>query len=160
VNYLFDPYSRTWSALHRCRPRLARVMVAALLALANGACSFSYKLGPTFGKENEPSGSIAPGAAQAPGLPPDGDLVFARAAAMEALTRRDKDVSVPWENPGTGARGTVTPLASAYSQGGVECRAFLASYVQNSTESWLEGEACRGREGKWEVRNLKPWKHS
>ena len=71
----------------------------------------------------------------------------------EVLTRGGKDTSMPWENPQTGARGTITPLASAYSQDGVTCRDFLASYVKNGTESWLQGEACRAERGKWEVRS-------
>ena len=48
---------------------------------------------------------------------------------------------MPWENPRTGARGTITPLASAYNQDGVTCRDFLASYVHGQTEAWLQGEA-------------------
>jgi hypothetical protein len=35
-------------------------------------------------------------------------------------------------------------------------RDFLASYVKNGSESWLQGEACRAERGKWEVRNLRP----
>ena len=31
--------------------------------------------------------------------------------------RGSKEISSPWENPSSGARGTVTPIASAYSQG-------------------------------------------
>jgi surface antigen len=65
---------------------------------------------------------------------------------------------MPWENPSTGARGTITPLAAAASQDGVTCRDFLASYVKNGAESWLQGEACRAGRGKWEVRTLRPWK--
>jgi surface antigen len=38
----------------------------------------------------------------------------------------------------------------------VTCRDFLASYVKNGSESWLQGEACRAERGKWEVRNLRP----
>ena len=45
------------------------------------------------------------------------------------LTKGDKDSSQPWENPETGARGSVTPLAQAYSSDGRTCRDFLASYV-------------------------------
>jgi surface antigen len=67
---------------------------------------------------------------------------------------------MPWENPKTGARGTVTPLASAHHQGGTTCRDFLASYVKDGSESWLQGEACRVARGKWEVRNLRPWKNT
>jgi hypothetical protein len=55
---------------------------------------------------------------------------------------------MPWENLDR-ARGTITPLAAAASQDGVTCRDFLASYVKNGTESWLQGEACRAGRGKW-----------
>ena len=73
----------------------------------------------------------------------DADLVIARATVNEALTRGGKDTSVPWENPRTGARGTVTPLAPAYTQDGSTCHDFLASYVRPGSKSWLQGEACR-----------------
>jgi surface antigen len=76
----------------------------------------------------------------------------------EVLTKGGKDISLPWENPSTGARGTITPLAAAYDQDGITCRDFLASYVKNGNESWLQGEACRAARGKWEVRTLRPWK--
>ncbi len=54
--------------------------------------------------------------------------------------------------PHTGARGTVTPIASAYTDGGQTCHDFLASYVQGSSQAWLQGEACKPRKGAWEVR--------
>ena len=47
--------------------------------------------------------------------PTESDLAFARNAASDVLTKGDKDSSQPWENPETGARGSVTPLAQAYS---------------------------------------------
>jgi hypothetical protein len=50
----------------------------------------------------------------------------ARAAVNEMLARGGKDTSMPWENPDTGARGTITPLASAYTQEGSTCRDFQA----------------------------------
>jgi surface antigen len=85
-----------------------------------------------------------------------GDLAIARTAASEVLTKGGTHTSLPWENPKTGARGTVTPLASTYQQDGITCRDFLASYVKNGSESWLQGEACRAERGKWQVRNLRP----
>ncbi len=91
-------------------------------------------------------------------MPAEADLAIARAAVSEVLTKGGKDTSMPWENPQTGARGTVTPLTSAYSQDGATCRDFLASYVKNGSESWLQGEACRAERGKWEVRSMRPWK--
>jgi surface antigen len=89
-----------------------------------------------------------------------GDLAVARSAASEMLGKGGKTSSVPWENPRTGARGTVTPLASAYAEGGLLCHDFLASYVRDRSTSWLQGEACRAKPGQWEVRKLGPWPKS
>jgi surface antigen len=91
-------------------------------------------------------------------MPPDVDLAYARAAATEVLAKGDKQESARWENPRTGARGMVTPLATAYTQDGLTCRDFLASYVREGNEAWLQGEACRAPQGRWEVRSLRPWK--
>jgi surface antigen len=101
-----------------------------------------------------------PGAKAVADLPPDTDLVFTRAAVNEVLNRSGTGASVPWENPHSGARGTVTPIASASNEGGQTCRDFLASYVQGSSQAWMQGEACKHEKGVWEVRTLKPWKRS
>jgi surface antigen len=90
--------------------------------------------------------------------PTETDLAFARNAASDVLTKGDKDSSQPWENPETGARGSVTPLAQAYSQEGRTCRDFLASYVNGRSESWLQGAACQSSQGRWEIHTLKPWR--
>lgn len=134
-----------------------------LLALPAGACS--YQLGSLFGQDTpkadktEVTGSISSSAktsAPVAELPNDNDLDMARAAAVQALATDGK--SVTWENPRTGARGTITPIANAYTQDGFVCRDFLASYVRQGAESWLQGEGCRVHQGKWEVRTLRPWK--
>jgi surface antigen len=135
------------------------------LAFASGGCAFSYQLGSLFGKDEEKSEVATTGTSplklsvtrSLAGLPPEADLKFARAAAAEVMNR---DSSAPWENPGSGARGSVTPLAAAYEQEGRTCRDFLASYVRRGTEAWLQGEACRAEAGKWEVRSIRPWKRS
>jgi surface antigen len=147
------------------RPRLWRLLTLACAltaALGSGGCSLSGQFDSYFGDKPDVTGSITPppGAKGAAELPPDSDLAYARAAASEVLSRGEKDVSLPWENPHTGARGTVTPLATAYTQDGQTCRNFLASYMTSSAEAWLQGEACREQKGAWEVRTLKPWKRS
>jgi surface antigen len=135
-----------------------------LLALPSGACS--YRLGSLFGQDEpkaDVTGSIASNANatnQAARTPVDADLAYARAAATQALAIDGKTTSVPWENPQTGARGTVTPIAAAYTQDGFVCRDFLASYVRQGAESWLQGEGCRIHEGRWEIRAMRPWKKS
>jgi surface antigen len=141
---------------HAVLRRLPAAFCLLVLACATAACSFSYQLDNMFAK-NDQAGALRPVTG---GLKPpaEGDLAFARAAASEVLTRGGKDASVPWENPDTGARGTITPLPQAYrEEDGTTCRDFLASYVREGGESWLQGEACRAARGTWEVRNLRPW---
>jgi hypothetical protein len=131
------------------------------LAFALSGCSFSYQLDSVFSKKGDAdtTASLRPAAPKPAAEPPaEGDLAIARAVVSEVLTKGGKDTSMPWENPSTGARGTITPLASAYDQDGTTCRDFLASYVKNGNESWLEGAACRAGRGKWEVRSMRPWK--
>jgi surface antigen len=132
------------------------VAAALLLALGAGGCSISYQLDSFIGggDKTETTGSVASPATT--DLPPDGDLNYARSAASEVLKRNEKNASQPWENPNSGARGTVTPIASAYTAEGRTCRNFLASYVKGKAEAWLEGSACKEAKGAWEVRSLKP----
>jgi hypothetical protein len=137
-----------------------------VLGLLTGGCAVSGLFG--IGKEEvnalaraDSTGSIPPpGAKLSTGLPPEADLVYARAAIAEVLSMGRKDFSTAWENPKTGARGTVTPIAGAYSQDSLTCHDFLASYIYGSTETWMRGEACRQQQGRWEVKILRPWKRS
>ncbi|MDB5602108.1 MAG: hypothetical protein JWN71_4152 [Xanthobacteraceae bacterium] len=170
-------------ALYRATPatRLVRVAFARTgraLALAGllvcaGGCSIP--LGSVFDKKSDSSAEITTGSikpatpaanttaaatsSKTTNTPPnERDLAYAREVASEVVGREGRDASLPWENPQTGARGTVTAIATAYTQDGVTCRDFLASYVQAGSEAWMQGEACRqSTQGKWEVRSLKPW---
>jgi hypothetical protein len=132
-----------------------------VLTLASAGCSLSYRLDTTLARKegaDQPDSLRSAAPRMAAELPAEGDLAVARAAVSEVLS---KDASsVPWENPKTGARGTVTPLASVYNQAGIPCRDFLASFVKNGGESWLQGAACRAKRGRWEVRNLRPWSNT
>ena len=158
---------------------MASLRLAALLALALGVsgCAVSGPLGSMFSQSKDKdearayasedvTGSIAtphatPASASTAGLPSETDLVFARMAIVDVLKRGSKEISSPWENPSSGARGTVTPIASAYNKDGATCRDFLASYVhRQGSESWLQGEACRAKQGDWEVKSLRPWSRS
>jgi surface antigen len=158
---LQSPYGlalyRTWGrvGLSAIGPAGA-VMTCILVGVGSGGCSLS-RTDDAFAKmdDNEATGSI--GAASGPG-PTESDLAFARNAASDVLTKGDKDSSQPWENPETGARGSVTPLAQAYSSDGRSCRDFLASYVNGRSERWLQGAACRTDHGRWEIHTLKPWR--
>ena len=105
--------------------------------------------------------AATPASVSAAGLPSETDLVFARMAIVDVLKRGSKQISSPWENPSSGARGTVTPIASAYNKDGAICRDFLASYLRpQGVETWLQGEACRAKQSDWEVKSLRPWSRS
>lgn len=155
----------------------------ALTSLVSGGCSFSYQLGALFGKEEEKppapagsdvTGSVPPKSDKLPDKSLDKssmkpatdtkiaetDLLAASQVAAVMLAKDEKDASAPWQNPATGARGMVTPIAASYTQDGFTCREFLASYVRDRVEGWLQGEACRVHHGKWVVRSLKPWKRA
>ena len=124
---------------------------------------FAVRQGPT--DKAEATGSIAAGPAARQGS----RLRTCRRKPTSSLRARPsprcsarggKDVSAPWENPQTGARGTVTPIATAYAQDGLTCRDFLASYVQAAAEAWLQGEACRSTRAAGRCAALRPWKRT
>lgn len=145
-------------------------VVAAIVVATCGGCSYrlgqsqmaALKAEPVVDPAEEVTGSITQVSQTAPAAddgPTDSDMAFARNAASDVLTRGAKDSSQPWENPKTGARGSVTPLASSYTAEGRTCRDFLASYVKGRSEAWLQGEACKAG-GRWEIRAMQPWKRS
>ena len=136
------------------------VMTLILVGVGSGGCSLSRNdLAFAKMEDRDATGALGAVPAGTP-VPTESDLAFARNAASDVLTKGDKDSSQPWENPETGARGSVTPLAEAYSADGRTCRDFLASYVNGRSESWLQGAACQSGHGRWEIRSLKPWRRS
>jgi surface antigen len=154
-SYRGCPAARLWRGLPAATFTFA-------LALSLGGCSFSYQLDNLFGKKDDGSltGALqpaAPAVKPVAELPPEADLVIARAAVSEVMSKGGKDASVSWENPQTGGRGTVTPIATARNEDGVTCHEFLASFEREGNSSWMQGDACRANKGKWEVRSLKPW---
>jgi surface antigen len=136
-----------------------------LCAVTVSGCS--YQLGSLVSADN--SDSQATGAVAAPSIAAAGDqsgpsprveldLAYARTAISNVLLHGGKDTSVPWQNPQTGAGGNIMPLATSYSEAGMPCRDFLASYVHGESQDWLQGAACRTTHGTWEVKRLKSLK--
>ena len=156
---LYQALYRAWGrvGLLAFAPKGA-ALTAILIGLSTSGCSFS-RGGDAFAKmtNKEVTGSLKPGEP----APTESDLAFARNAASDVLTKGDKDSSQSWQNPETGARGSVTPVAQTYAaDDGRTCRDFLASYVNGKTESWLQGAGCKGGNGRWEIHTLKPWRQS
>ena len=140
--------------------------MAVLGALAVSGCSYQLlSLDSNEDADAQTTGSIGQPTdhsvrvADASG-PAELDLAYARTAASAVLARGGKNASVPWENPQTGAGGNITPLDTAYSEDGLSCRDFFASYGHDGSQDWLQGTACRNGRGIWEVKRLKPLKPS
>jgi surface antigen len=139
--------------------------------MAVSGCSYQLaSLVSTDDSRPQVTGTINPSAKASSGAPSKSssqaapkaelDLAYARAAAADALSRGSREASLPWQNPHSGARGNITPLASSYSEAGMACRDFLASYMHGESQDWLEGAACRTVSGTWEIKRLKPLKSS
>ena len=153
--------------------------LAAMLAFGSGACAMTMELGSFLSdKEDEPAkvaqqsdkgdtrdvtGSLAMQSKKTErasgGIHPI-DWKLTSAALKEALGQKEEGASIPWQNPDTGSRGTVTPVASAYIKEGFACRNFIASHVGDGRESWYEGTACRIHRGEWEIRSTRPLQKS
>ena len=88
------------------------------------------------------------------------DWAIAKSALRDVLSRGEAGSSQPWENPTTGARGTVTPVAAIYEKDGFPCRNFIVSGVRDGRENWYEGTACRIHRGNWDVMNTRPLQKS
>jgi surface antigen len=151
----------------RARPIPVKCVAAIVSLIALSGCSYQLaSLVSTDDSAPQATGSI--NAADKPASRPPAkaspqaelDLAYARAAATEALSRGSRDASLPWQNPHSGARGNITPLATSYSEAGMACRDFLASYMHGDAQDWLEGAACRSASGAWEIKRLKPLKSS
>jgi hypothetical protein len=155
-------WASLWPRWRRIRPT---VLVAVLCAVGVSGCS--YKLASLVSTDNsdpQATGALASpstaaaGDKSAPSPRVELDLAYAREAISNVLLHGGKDTSIPWQNPQTGAGGNIMPLATSYSEAGVPCRDFLASYVHGESQDWLQGAACRTTHGTWEVRRLKSLK--
>lgn len=147
-------------------------IAAGLIAMLLGGCSMQLSsllpggvsdTGPTVIRtsSDDITGSIPLQMASVNGNPMGMSAIdwpHAQAALKEALVRTDEGPSVPWDNPASGARGTVTPIAAAFTKDGLPCRNFIVSHVKDGIESWSEGLACQVRANVWEVKTVKPLK--
>src|SRR3954453_9866800 len=90
------------------RLRAQAIALSLALGAATSGCSLSYKLDSFLGQESQHTASIRPASVPASGeaTPAEMDLAYAKAAVAELLGRPEKNASQPWENPGSGARGT------------------------------------------------------
>jgi surface antigen len=162
VTSLSDLYRLTGAARpSRRRPLALLAPVALMLAAPLGGCAISTQLGPIFGMggDDSPStGSITPRDQRFSNMMTDEDWTRARAAVDVALSEPPDGKPSPWENPASGLKGTVTPVASAYAADRQTCHAFVANLVESAATHWYQGRACRTPEAAtWTVVETSTW---
>jgi surface antigen len=140
-------------------PRACRPLAVALASLALSGCAISTQLGPIFGggDDQTTTGSITPRDKRFSNAMTDEDWAHARAALDVALAERPAAEPAQWDNPRSGLRGTVAPVASAYQADDGTCHAFVASLVEGTDTHWYQGRACRAGEERWRVVDTAQW---
>jgi surface antigen len=128
-----------------------------VLALGAGGCALDVgRVAAPVAAEPEPvivTGSVGTASRQSFST---SDMAMARIALAEAFARDASESSVPWSNPESGARGTVTPVSLPRREGSQMCRDFLASRVHGPQEVWVRGTGCRPPDGQWQLKALAP----
>ena len=148
----------------QARERTSRAMawpcLLCLVLLTSGCANLTPMASLTA--EDDVTGSII-GAAAPPSTPPQfptlgkDDWIVADAALASALDPQGVGAAVAWENPLTGARGSMTPIGAVYEADGLICRAFLAEIGGKAPAQRLQGRGCRGADARWAVSDLKPF---
>ena len=156
----------------RARPfRGSRFLILLVAGLVTGGCSTSFPLSSLIpgmqaekpADKDELTGSLSmqqPVAGRETTEMTNTDWTAARAALREALARKEDGASIPWQNPTTTSRGTVSPVSAAFVQDGFNCRNFMVSHFKSERENWYEGTACRTHRGQWDVQSTRPLQKS
>ena len=141
--YIKELRRRAYGALRR------KALAALTLGAASAGCSLSYTARqPCSAPSSDVTGSITLATGAKPSRAncrPKPISPLPAAAVSEVLRRGRKDASQPWENPGTGARGTVTPHRRRLYARTAHLPRFPRELRRGSAQSWLQGEACKPR---------------
>jgi surface antigen len=132
-----------------------------LLAVALGLCGCATSIPlPAFISPDDVTGSIrAPISPLSSALDAE-DWRRAKSALAVALDPQGNGAPVSWDNPTSGAKGSFKPVALAYAQDGLICRAFEADIGGKVPARQVTGLGCRDKTGEWDVSQVRPLKAS
>lgn len=93
------------------------------------------------------------------GTSPDANRLADQATIRNAVSSADVDglngQGIPWANPDTGSRGTVSALVES-NERGVLCRKFAASRESFDGVTLFRGEICAAGAGTWQMLAFEP----
>jgi len=136
--------------------RLRAFAYLGLLAAALGGCSVSMPMAsliPDPHHDDDMTGTIA--VPQLPGWLDSDDWRFAKPAFNQALEEKTPATAL-WGNPNSGAKGSFIAEGEPFAGVSGLCRAFEAEVDRTSGDKALEGTACAGTSGSWQVTSVKP----
>ena len=84
----------------------------------------------------------------------DSDVTMIGSVLATAMTEAEDGATVSWNNPETGASGSLIPLVVARADGGLLCRAFVGTLGAADTGQKFRGEACRLDDGNWQLMSM------
>lgn len=134
---------------------LQHLALAGLLASLLGGCAMSIPLA-SMDKGGDVTGSISPRDGRFSNAMSDEDWSRARGALQSALDDTALSVAVPWSNPASGLKGTITRVAAAVPTDTGACQAFVATMVDAAQTQWYQGQACRTGT-TWTVTSAAQW---
>jgi len=139
-----------------------KLLMAGLIALSTGACSFSFGLSALDDEGPQSTGAIATDTKAESPLSAEldeEDWRRAKAALAVALDPQGPGTQVSWDNPASTMKGTFTPMGAPFVKNDEICRAFSA-HLSGPSTSALQGTACRPSGGEWAIKEVKPLKAS
>lgn len=81
------------------------------------------------------------------------DMNYYNKTSQRALETAQPGETLPWSNPQTGNRGTVTPKQYYKEDSGRYCREYQQTVTVGGKQSQGYGTACRQPDGSWEIVN-------
>ncbi len=122
---------------------------------ALGGCAVSIPMASLIpGNHDDETGTIAK--PRLAGWLDGEDWERAKTAFSRALDAEKSGSATNWDNPASGAKGTFVAVGQAYPGDGGLCRAFHADIDRQTADDSLEGTACAGKSGEWQVTEIKP----
>jgi surface antigen len=79
------------------------------------------------------------------------DLAYSQRSMQQGLETAPVNRRTAWNNPDTGASGTVTPTRTFQSSGGQYCREFQQTITVGAQTEEGYGTACRQPDGSWKI---------
>jgi len=81
------------------------------------------------------------------------DKEMATQAAHQAFENNHTGAPSSWQNPDTGASGSITPTRTYQIENGQYCREYTQDITVGGEKHQTYGTACRQSDGSWKVQN-------